>query len=117
MKKQTLPINNIKLLLSEDDKRHYNLSLNDIDVQIGKYDLRPHLKYFYSMKKYRDYAIITLDDDCEYAEDTFETLFNSYVENPNLVLGRRTHLMLYNKNFELKKYLSWSFEQTKINCF
>ena len=114
LKKQTLPINNIKLFLSEEDKNHYNLSLNDIDVQIGEYDLRPHLKYFYSMKKYRDYAIITLDDDFGYAEDTFETLFNMYIENPNLVIGRRTHLMLYNKNGELKNYLSWSFEQTKI---
>lgn len=114
LKDQTLPINNIKLYLSEEDKNDYNLSLSDIDVQIGEQDLRPHLKYFYVMKKYRDFAIITLDDDFGYAPDTFETLFDSYVENPNLVIGRRTHLMLYNENGELKNYISWLFEQNKI---
>ena len=114
LKKQTLPINNIKLVLSEEDKKYYNLNLSDIDILVGEYDLRPHLKYFYTMKKYRDYAIITLDDDFGYSADTFETLFNNYIENPNLVIGRRTHLMLYNDNGELKNYCSWLFKQKAI---
>ena len=67
----------LKLFLSKKDKKQYQLNINDIDVQIGEQDLRPHLKYFYTMKKYRDFAIITLDDDFGYAEDTFETLFNT----------------------------------------
>ena len=115
LKNQTLPINNIKLVLSKEDHKYYNLNLNGVDVQVGEYDLRPHLKYFYTMKRFRDYAIITLDDDFGYAADTFETLFNNYVENPNLVIGRRTHLMLYNDNGELKNYNSWIYQQRSIN--
>ena len=114
LKDQTLSINNIKLVLSKEDKKYYNLNLSEIDVQISDQDLRPHLKYFYCMKKYRDFAIITLDDDFGNAPDTIETLFDNYVENPNLVIGRRTHLMLYNDNGELKTYMSWLLEQNKI---
>ena len=42
--------------------------------------------------KYRDYAIITVDDDIIYTEDMFISLFNSYIEHPNIVSGRRGHL-------------------------
>jgi hypothetical protein len=45
------------------------------------------------MKLFRDYAIITLDDDIGYLDDTFESLFNAYIENHNIISGRRTHLM------------------------
>ena len=48
-------------------------------------NLKPHLKYFYTMQLYREYAIITLDDDLRYSYDTFESLFNAYVENPNII--------------------------------
>ena len=114
LKNQTFPINNIKVVLSKEDKKYFDLNISGLDVQIGENDLRPHLKYFYTMKMFRDYAIITLDDDFGYAADTFETLFNSYLKNPNLVIGRRTHLMLYNDNGELKSYNSWVFEQNII---
>ena len=43
------------------------------------------------MKLFKNYAIITLDDDIGYANNTFETLFNAYIENPNIINGRRSH--------------------------
>jgi len=66
------------------------------------------------MKLYKHYAIITLDDDIGYVNDTFETLFNAYVENPNIISGRRGHLITYKKNGEIKFYKKWIFEQKKI---
>ena len=77
-------------------------------------NLKPHLKYFYAMKFFKDHAIITLDDDIGYSNDTFESLFNSYVENPNVISGRRSHLMTYQNNGELKGYFKWKFEQKII---
>ena len=63
------------------------------------------------MKLFRNYAIVTLDDDIGYSNDTFESLFNAYIENPNLISGRRTHLMTYKNNGELKGYFKWIFQQ------
>jgi len=56
-----------------------------------------------------------LDDDLGYSYDTFESLFNAYVENPNIISGRRAHLMTFNNNGELKNYFSWVFEYKYIN--
>ena len=63
------------------------------------------------MQKYRDYAIITIDDDVYYAKDTFESFFNSYLENPNIILGRRSHYMTYRRSGEFNSYRRWKFEQ------
>ena len=107
---QTIPINNIVLILTEEDKKFFNLNLSNIEIITINENLRPHKKYYYTMQKYRDYAIITIDDDVYYANDTFESLFNSYLENPNIVLGRRSHYMTYRKSGELQPYLKWKFE-------
>ena len=56
-----------------------------------------------------------MDDDLGYSYDTFESLFNAYVENPNIISGRRTHLMTYKNNGELKRYIDWIFEYKFIN--
>ena len=70
-----------------------------------------HKKYFYIMKKFRDYAIITLDDDIYYTKSAFESLYNSYLKYPNLISGRRSHYMTYKEDGELKEYKKWKFEQ------
>jgi hypothetical protein len=67
------------------------------------------------MTLYRDYAIITIDDDIGYAKDTFESLFNAYIDNPNIISGRRTHLMTFKRNGELRGYFEWKFQQKLIN--
>ena len=115
IKKQSMLFSKIVLILTEEDKKFYNAS-NEINIDIitVKENLKGHKKYFYAMKKYRDYAIITIDDDIYYAPDTFESLYNSYLKYPNLVSGRRSHHMTYNKNGELKGYLNWKYEQKNI---
>ena len=39
------------------------IATNRIELIITDTDIKSHKKYFYVMKKYRDYAIITIDDD------------------------------------------------------
>ena len=57
------------------------------------------------MKSFRNYAIITIDDDIGYAQDTFQSLFNAYIENPNIISGRRSHLIInkIQKKWRIKK--------------
>ena len=115
LKKQSMLFSKIVLTLTEEDTKFYNIS-NEINIDIitVKENLKGHKKYFYAMKKFRDYAVITIDDDIYYAPDTFESLYNSYLEYPNLISGRRSHYMTYNKNGELKSYLKWELEQKNI---
>ena len=71
-------------------------------------------KIVLAMIKYPEYAIVTVDDDIIYCKNMLESLYNSYIEHPNIVSGRRGHLMKYKENGELKNYLSWNIEQKSI---
>ena len=115
IRNQNYIINKIILFLFKEDIKFFDASIKDIQVILTDKDLKPHKKYFYPMQIFRDYAIITLDDDIGYPNDTFESLVNAYIENPNIISGRRSHLMTYKNNGELKKYLQWKFEQKIIN--
>jgi len=96
----------------------------EIELIVSDIDLRSHLKYFEVMKKYRDYAIITIDDDIIYSEDLIESLYKSYVKIPYCVHARRVHKIIkegdkiipYNKwIFQYKKELRPSFELLPTN--
>lgn len=115
IRKQSFHINNIIFFIYEEDIKYFNLHIDDINIILVNENLRPHLKYYYAMTLYRDYAIITIDDDIGYAKDTFESLFNAYIDNPNIISGRRTHLMTFKSNGELRGYFKWIFEQKFIN--
>ena len=112
---QSFHINKINFFFYEKHKKFFNFHLKGARINFVEKNLRSHLKYYYAMKLFRDHAIITLDDDLGYAKDTFESLFNNYVENPNVISGRRGHLMTFKNNGELKKYIEWKFEQRKFN--
>lgn len=114
IKEQTFQINKIFLFLYKVDKKNYNLNIKEFNVITLKENLRSNLKYYYSMQYFRDYAIITIDDDIYYSKDCFETLYNSYLEYPNLISGRRSHYMKYRINGELDNYLKWKYEQQDV---
>ena len=114
IKKQLFLPKKIFLILYTKDFNKLNLNLTGIEIIITNENIKPHKKYFYTMKKYRDYAIITLDDDIYYPSDTFKSLYESYISHPNIISGRRTHLIKYNNNFQINKYTSWLYEQKNI---
>ena len=115
IKNQTFHINKIIFFIYKEDMKYFNLSLENAEIISTDKDLKPHLKYFYAMNLYREYAIITLDDDIGYAKDTFKSLYKAYLDNPNIISGRRSHLMTYKNNGELKGYFDWYFQQKIIN--
>ena len=107
IRNQTFHINKVIFFIYKDDLKYYKLDIKDVEIISTEKNLKPHLKYYYAMSMFRDYAIITLDDDTGYSKDTFGTLFNAYIEDPNVICGRRSHLMTFKNNGELKPYLKW----------
>ena len=83
LRNQTFHINRVILFIYKEDYKLYNLNITDVEIILTDKDIRPHKKYYYAMKFFRDNAIITLDDDMIYESDLFESFFNAYIENPN----------------------------------
>ena len=77
-----------------------------IELIVMDIDLKSHKKYFEVMKKYRDYAIITIDDDIIYTNDLIETLYKSYVQYPNCIHSRQVEKITF-KNNEILPYNKW----------
>ncbi len=77
-----------------------------LELIISDFALKSHNKYFEVMKKYRDYAIITIDDDIVYPNDLIETLYNSYVKNPNCIHARFVHKIMTENN-KVLPYAQW----------
>ena len=65
------------------------IETNEIDLIIADKHLKPHLKYFYVMQKYKDLPIITIDDDTILPSTAFEELYNTYLKYPNCVCARQ----------------------------
>ena len=114
LKRQTIIPNKIILVLYKKEMKNYNLKINGIDIITVNEDLKPHKKYYYTMLKYRDYAIVTVDDDTIYCKNMLKSLHNSYIGHPNIVSGRRGHLMRYKINGELNNYIFWNYEYKRI---
>lgn len=118
----------IVITIHKDDLQYVSKELQDfitknrIEIIVADKNLRPHLKYFYVMQKYRNVPIVTVDDDCIYAEDLLESLYKSYKKYPSCVSSRRVHLMKYSKNGRCLPYKKWqhkhrSLKSPSLNLF
>lgn len=95
--------NNIQNLINE----------NVVELIISDKNLKPHLKYFYAMQKYRDCIIITVDDDHIYESTMIENLLKTYKKYPSCVVARRVHLIKRRKSGDLLPYKKWKFEYSE----
>jgi hypothetical protein len=77
-----------------------------IEINIFDINMRPHLKYFPTMLKYKDMPIVTIDDDIVYSSDLLESLYVVYKRNPRCVIARRCHRIAYNDK-GWNKYSTW----------
>lgn len=76
-------------------------------------DIKPHKKYFYSMKKFPNDIIITVDDDAIYPTDLVSSLYKTYLKYPNCICARRVHKIVRKHNGQLFSYSDWKFNYTK----
>ena len=106
----------IVMTLAKEDVQYIPADLQEyidsgtVELIIADVDLRPHNKYFYSMQKYRENPIITVDDDIIYPEDLIQSLMDSYKQYPDCVHARRVHKKTYNWLGRIKPYRKWVFE-------
>lgn len=71
-------------------------------------NLKAHKKYFYTMQKYRDAAVITVDDDKIYPPTFVAEMADSYRRFPKCVTAMHAHLMAFGENGSLLPYAEWS---------
>lgn len=78
-----------------------------VELLWAEHNLKPHKKYFYTMRKYPDAIIITADDDKVYPQSFVGELVASYRRFPKCVSAFRAHLMTFGPDGEVLPYLRW----------
>ena len=82
-------------------------------VQVSS-ELLSHNKYYYTFSRYKDYVIITVDDDVIYNCNTFSNLIETYKRYPYAISATRVLYMTFNSKI-LNKYEDWISEYDKLN--
>lgn len=72
-------------------------------------NIKSHKKYYYTMKKYPDSIIITVDDDMIYSPFLISSLYKMHKKNMNTVCARRVHKILWDNN-QILPYKEWEQE-------
>lgn len=86
------------------------LASKGLSIEWCDEDLKPHKKYFYAMLKYPESIVITVDDDMVYSPILVGKLYESYLKHPNAVSCLRAHLIKFNENGTVKRYVDWGME-------
>ena len=77
-----------------------------LDVRLVP-DIGPYTKIIYALRKFPEYAIVTVDDDSVYAADLIERLHDAFTTQPDCVHCHRARAMLFDENGYLKPYREW----------
>lgn len=77
-------------------------------------DLKPHKKYYYAFRDYRDKLVITADDDIFYPENHIEQFVKAAQEFPNAVICNRSHEICLDKEEKtFSPYKCWKNNTTE----
>ena len=116
LKQKTSFKTKICLTLFKDDVKLLTQRARDfirkhgIEIIQAPLNLRPHLKYFYVMTKYKDLPVITVDDDCYYEDILVESLYREHLKFPKSVIAKRVHKITYFTDGVVRPYKEWLFE-------
>lgn len=77
-------------------------------------DICSHNKYYYTLKKYPDDIVITVDDDVIYDKDTFLNLMQTHQKYPHSVCSTRVTYILFDSNNNITSYNDWISEYDKL---
>lgn len=70
-------------------------------------DIKSHKKYFYTMKEYPEYIIVTADDDVFYPTDWLENLYNCHKIHKDSICCISAHLITCDSNKNIQSYNKW----------
>lgn len=80
---------------------------NEIEIIVSEYDYKSNLKYIFTMQKYCDLPVITVDDDMLYKRDMIQTLYDEYKNNRMMIHASRGRKILFNSSGQPMSYSSW----------
>jgi len=113
MLSQTVRPDKVLLYLAEDefpDKNlpgeYANLMRRGLEINYVE-NLKPHKKYYFTLRDYPDAILITVDDDIIYPLNLIEALYDSYKKFPDAISALRAHRMRGDKESGLLPYMSW----------
>lgn len=72
-------------------------------------DLKPHKKYYYTMKEYKDYSIVTIDDDIIYPTNFIDLLYRTHLKYPETICCTWATVISFDSNKELLPYKEWYY--------
>lgn len=77
-----------------------------LEIYIKESDLRSHKKYYYTLQKFPNSSLITIDDDILYPTNMIETLLDAHNKFPSAIIARYgSKISVNSKN--LKPYREW----------
>ena len=72
-------------------------------------NLKGHKKYYYALREFKDYLVITIDDDIIFPKTMISELLQCYDKFPNAVCARRVH-KITKKNNTMLSYNLWDID-------
>jgi hypothetical protein len=81
-----------------------------LEILFCEEDLGPYTKYFYTLEKYPDSLILTVDDDFMYPPYVIDQLIRAYQQNPNVIHCARSHRIRFDDNGAIKPYKQWHWD-------
>ena len=105
----------IVLWLSTDEFPNMKKGLPSKLLRLEKYgldirfcdNLYSHKKYYYSMKEFPNYYIVTVDDDMFYPENLLQKLIETHFKYPNAVVCSYAHRIIVNEEGKIEEYDNW----------
>lgn len=99
----------------EDDLPKSLLYYKDLGLKIEFRDLnlRPHLKYYYTLQEYSNSDVITVDDDLIYYPDSIENLYRIKENNPGTIVSNNVRYIAKDAN-GYKPYKNWDYAKNDV---
>lgn len=84
-----------------------------LKIEFRDLNLRPHLKYYYTLQEYSNCDVITVDDDLIYYPDSVENLYKIKENNPGTIVSNNIRHIA--KGVEgYKPYKNWDYAKNDI---
>lgn len=117
--RQSLKADRILLCLARDEFKETDLPATlqrqrerGLEILFCEEGLGPYTKFYYTLQKYPDDLIITVDDDLIYPVDTIDPLYRAYQKEPNAIHCNRGHRMTFHQSGKLRPYREWEWNHT-----
>lgn len=79
-----------------------------LEILFCERDLGPHTKYYYTLQKYPDALLLTVDDDKLYPADMVEGLMRAHRRAPDVVHCHRGHGITFRRS-RIQPYKRWEW--------